>query len=167
MAHILLYHILAESTTCVFQPGATVILSAEVWWKNLIFKLIFTTHWPIRAQIKDFVTQQSQTNCATIVIHHYILIFSANNKRTVISKWKHNKLRRRYSSYHLFSEERCFLSSGRKINFYGPYRGREILNVRPRPQNTFRILCPLYGPRNTHFAASEQKNYIYYHGRNL
>ena len=53
------------------------------------------------------------------------------------------------------------------MNFCGPYRGREILNVRPRPQNTFRILCPLCGPRNTHFAAFEEKNYIYYDGRNL
>ena len=60
-----------------------------------------------------------------------------------------------------------FLSSGRKMNFCGPYRGRKILNVRPRPQYTFRVLCPLYKPRNTHFAAFEQKNYIYYHGRNL
>ena len=63
--------------------------------------------------------------------------------------------------------KRAFLSSGRKRNFCGPYRGREILNVRPRPQNTFRVLCPLYKSRNTHFAAFEQKNYIYYHGRNL
>ena len=54
--------------------------------KNLIFGLIFTTHQPIRAQIQDFVTQENETNCATIVIHHYILVFSATNRRTVISK---------------------------------------------------------------------------------
>ena len=33
------------------------------------------------------------------------------------------------------------------MNFCGPYRVREILNVRPRPQNKFRISRPLRGPR--------------------
>ena len=36
-----LYHILSQSITCVFQPRATVVLLAEVWWKNRIFGLIF------------------------------------------------------------------------------------------------------------------------------
>ena len=44
-----------------FSTGSdSMVLLAEVWWKNLIYGLVFTTR-PIRAQIKDFITQENWT----------------------------------------------------------------------------------------------------------
>ena len=43
------------------------------------------------------------------------------------------------------------------MNFCGPYRDRKILNVRPKPRNTFSISWPLYGSRKFISRSSDKK----------
>ena len=54
-----------------------------------------------------------------------------------------------------FDLKKTFLSSGRKMNFCGPYRGREIHNV--KQCNTFRISRLPYGARKFILRPSDKK----------
>ena len=68
---------------------------------------------------------------------------------------------------HRSGQKIFFLSSGREMNFRVPYRGHEILNVRPRPRNTFSISWPLYGSRKFISRPSDKKTVYVPRARNV